>query len=394
MSTYDLRRGMQPGPRPRLMVVTTVPVTAWTVMCGKLRFLNENGFEVVLVSSPTADLQRTAEREGVRAVGVPMNRGFRPWADVVSLVRLFRLMRAERPHVMLAGTPKAGLVASLAGAMSRVPVRVYLMLGLRLETARGAARGLLWLAEWVSTHVVHRVLVVSPSLLARARDIGVLGDGRGVVLGHGGGNGVDVGRFAATPDTAAAAAAARAGLGIPANAFVYGFVGRLTADKGLRELVAAFDRIAACHPDAWLLVVGAEDLGGLPPGVRTALRTRPRVRCTGWQDDPTAAYHVMDALVLPTYREGFPTVSLEAAAAGKPVITTTATGAVDSVVDGTTGLLVPPRDADALATAMARLIGDRQAARDMGARGRCRVRRSFANEVAWGHVERFIKDLV
>jgi glycosyltransferase involved in cell wall biosynthesis len=242
--------------------------------------------------------------------------------------------------------------------------------------------------------VVHRVVVVSPSLLARARGVGLLRGDRGVVLGRGGGNGVDVARFADTPDTADLAAAARAELGIPADAFVYGFVGRLTVDKGVRELVAAFGRVAAQHAGAWLLVVGAEDQSGLPVDVRTALRTRPRIRCTGWLADPTALYHVMDALVLPTYREGFPNVSLEAAAAGRPVITTTATGAVDSVVHEATGLLVPPRDTDALAAAMARLIGDRQAARDMGARGRCRVRRSFANEVVWGHVERFIKDLV
>lgn len=376
------------------MIVTTVPVTAWTVMCGKLRFLNENGFDVVLVSSPAQELGRTAEREGVRAVGVPMSRQIRPSADAVSLVRLFRLMRAERPHVLLAGTPKAGLLAGLAAALSRVPVRVYMMLGLRLETATGATRGLLWLAEWVSTHAVHQVVVVSPSLLARARRLGLLRGGRGVVLGRGAGNGVDIDRFAATPETAAGAAAARRELGIGAGAFVFGFVGRLAVDKGLRELAAAFGRVSARNPDAWLLVVGGEDPGGLPTDVRSALVAQPRVRCTGWLADPTAAYHIMDALVLPTYREGFPNVPLEAAAAGKPVITTTATGAVDSVLHEVTGLLVRPRDADALAHAMARLIGDREGAREMGARGRRRACRDFSNQVVWANVERFIKDLV
>ena len=100
--------------RPRLMVVTTVPVTAWALMRGKLRFLNENGFDVVLVSSPGAELDRTAEREGVRAIAVPMARPVRPPADLLSLARLVRLIRAERPHVVLAGTPKAGLVACVA----------------------------------------------------------------------------------------------------------------------------------------------------------------------------------------------------------------------------------------------------------------------------------------
>jgi len=377
-----------------MMVVTTVPVTAWTVMRGKLRYLNENGFDVVLVASPGEELERTAEREGVRAAGVPMSRSVRSRSDLVSLARLVRLIRAERPHVVLAGTPKAGLVACGAAALCRVPVRVYMLLGLRLETATGASRAVLWAAEWVAAHAAHRVVVVSPSMLARARSLRLFGPGRGIVLGCGGSNGVDVGRFAATPGALAAAAAERRELGIPAGAFVFGFVGRLTVDKGVRELVAAFDRVGQRHPGAWLLVVGGEDAGGLPPGVRTALRTRPRVRCTGWQDDPTLAYHVMDALVLPTYREGFPNVPLEAAAAGKPVITTTATGAVDSVVHETTGLLVPPRDADALAGAMTRLLEHRDEAHAMGERGRARVQRDFSNEVVWSHLERFVKDLV
>jgi glycosyltransferase involved in cell wall biosynthesis len=379
--------------RPRLMVVTTVPVTAWVLMRGKLRFLREQGFDVVLVSSPGPDLHRTAEREGVRAAGVPMSRPVRPVADLVSLARMVRLVRAERPHVILAGTPKAGLISGLAGALCGVPVRVYMMLGLRLETATGPARAVLWAAEWVAVHAAHQVVTVSPSLLQRARALRLLGPRRGVVLGRGASNGVDVDRFAATPAVLAAAAAARQAHGIPAGAFVFGFVGRLTPDKGVRELAEAFSRVAGRHPEAWLLVAGGEDGDGLPAEIRAALDGHPRVRRTGWLADPTPIYHLMDALVLPTYREGFPNVPLEAAAAGRPVITTTATGAVDSVEGGVTGLLVRPRDAAALANAMSQLLEHPRQAAAMGERGRDRVHRHFSNEVVWGHLGRFVRAL-
>lgn len=376
------------------MVVTTVPVTAWTVMRGKLRYLNENGFEVLLVSSPGEELERTAEREGVRAVGIPMSREIRPWRDAVSLVRLFRLMRLERPRIVLTGTPKAGLLASLAASLSGVPVRIYMLLGLRLETATGGKRILLWATEWIAIHAVHHVVVASPSLLVRARDLKLLRGHRGVVLGRGSSNGVDIERFAATPDTAVSAAAARRKLKIPQDAFIFGFVGRLTVDKGVGELATAFHHLARQRPDVWLLVVGDEDPEGLPVHVRRKFESAPHLRFTGWLRDPTITYHIMDALVLPTYREGFPNVPLEAAAAGKPVITTTATGAVDSVVHESTGLLVRPRDTGDLTRAMTRLVDNRQEAREMGARGLEQVRQNFSNEVVWAEARRFIRNLV
>ena len=375
------------------MVVTTVPVTAWTIMRGKLRFLSENGFDVVLVSSPGEELGRTAEREGVRAVGIPMRREIRPWADVVSLIRLFRLMRLERPHLVLMGTPKAGLVASLASSLSGVPVRIYMLGGLRLETAKGLKWILLWAAEWVTTHTAHEVIVVSPSLLARVRGLKLLATSRGIVLGRGASNGVDTERFAATPDTARRAAATRRELGIPDTAFVFGFVGRLTVDKGIRELAAAFHQVAQRHADGWLLIVGDEDSKKLPADIRRQLGSEPQVRFTGWLEDPMISYHMMDALTLPTYREGFPNAPLEAAAAGKPVVTTTATGAVDSVVHELTGLLIRPRDPTDLTEAMARLIENRQEAQEMGVRGRTYVEQNFSNSVVWAQLKGFLTSL-
>lgn len=369
--------------RRRLLVATTIPATAWTIMRGQLQYLQRNGFDVVLVSSPGPLLDKTGRREGVEVRAVPMEREPSPKADLIAAWRLLRLVWVERVDISYVGTPKAGLLVGLAAAAARTRTRVYVLVGLRLETEFGWRRAVLWLAEWITIHAAHHVVVVSPSLRDRAQALRLLGKSRGVVLGRGASNGVDVEALAPTPENQARGAAMRTALGIPQSAFVFGFVGRLTVDKGIDELAEAFGRVQREQPGAWLLLAGAEELAGLPARVRTSLLQLLNVRFTGWLDDTTPVYHAMNCLVLPTYREGFPNVALEAAAAGRPVITTSATGAVDSIIDGETGVLVRPRSTDDLAATMTQMATHRGPARAMGEAGRRFVTQTYTNEIVW-----------
>lgn len=366
------------GRPAKLMVATTSPLTPWGIMRGQLRFLSEQGYEVVLVTSPGDLLDATATREGVRARPVPMEREISLLADLRALCGLVRIVRDERPHLSMVSTPKAGLLAGLAAWLVRVPTRIYVLRGLRLETVSGIRWALLWVLEWVSLHVAQQVIVVSPSLLVRARRLRLLGRSRGVVLGAGASNGVDIARFAPTPERVLSGRELRARLGIPESAFVFGYVGRPSADKGTAELAEAFAEVAHLHPRAWLLMVGPADVAEA-----RSLEGQERVRFTGWLTEPDAAYHAMDVLVLPTYREGFPNVCIEAGAAGKAVITTTATGALDSIEDEVTGILVPPRDPAALGRAMHRAVSDPDLTAAMGDRGRIFVAANFTNERIW-----------
>ena len=292
----------------------------------------------------------------------------------------------------MVSTPKAGLLAGLAAWLTRVPTRVYVLRGLRLETTQGLRWVLLWTLEWVAIHAAHQVIVVSPSLLARTRMLRLIGHHRSVVLGAGASNGVDLSRFAPTPERKNTARAWREGMGIPVTAFVFGYVGRPAVDKGIGELIQAFAALTAVDLDVWLVIVGTNALHELPANIGATLDSTPRVLFTGWVDDSAPTYHTMDALVLPTYREGFPNVPLEAAAAGLPVITTTATGAIDSIQAGITGLLVPPRDSAALLTAMRKLTSDRQRAADMGTAGRDFVDNNFTNDRVWNQLAAFLAD--
>lgn len=367
---------------PTMLVATTTPETAWAHLRGQLKFLRESGFDVVLMTSPEPVLDAVVQREGCRVRPVVMSRSITPLRDIRSVFAAVGVYRSERPEVSIVGTPKAGLVAGIAALLTRTRLRLYLLRGLRLETETGLTRALLWSMERVAILCAHEVIAVSPSLLDRACELRLLPAGRGVVLGDGASNGVDLSRFDA-PGLDSAAADLRFELGIPADAFLLGFVGRLTGDKGIAELVAAFTRLSRESDSVWLMIVGNDEVSDDMAGMKEQLTATGRVRFTGWLPEPQVALTALDVLVLPTYREGFPVVALEAAAARRAVVTTTATGAVDSVDPGVTGLLVPPRDASALHDAIESLVADPARAEAMGRAGRARVEERFTNQRVW-----------
>ena len=372
--------------RLRVVHMVTAPPTT-RLMLGQLRALREAGFEVIVMSAPGQELDLVAAQEGVRRVAAPMEREMAPWRDVRSLGRLWRLMRRLRPTLVNAGTAKAGLLGGLAAWLAGVPCRVYTLHGLRLETTTGLKRRLLIQAEKLSCRCAHRVVCVSESVQARALELGLTRREKTVLLGAGSFNGIDAARFAPTPERVEAAAAMRADLGMARDAPVVGFVGRLTRDKGLPELVEAYVTLRERFPAARLLLIGRFETGDpVPEDTRRFIESDPGVIHVGYVSDPSGYYHVMDVFALPTYREGFPTVALEAAAAGKAVVTTRATGAVDAVVDGVTGLVVPVGDAAALAEALAEVLEDRALAARMGRAARDRAERDFRQDRLWAEL--------
>jgi glycosyltransferase involved in cell wall biosynthesis len=276
-----------------------------------------------------------------------------------------------------------------------VPCRLHTLRGLRSDTASGWKRRVLLLAERISCRTAHRVLCNSESLRRRAIAFGLTDAKHSLVLGYGSSNGVDAARFASTPESLRRAAELRPYLEIPADVPVIGFVGRLTRDKGIPELVQAFDLLRACRPELRLLLVGDREQGDpLPADTNARLDSDPQIICTGAVPDAAPYYQLMTLFCLPTHREGFPNCVLEAHAAGLAVVTTTATGAIDSVEDGVTGLLVRPGDPAALAAALERLLREPATASRMGAAGRERVARDFRPESIWDALLALYRDLL
>jgi glycosyltransferase involved in cell wall biosynthesis len=360
------------------------------VLTGRLRALREAGFRVILLSSPGTLFDKTAQREGVESIAIPMKRGISPFADLVSLFRIARVLRRLQPAVTEFSTPKAGLLGSIAAFLTGVPHRIYLLRGLRLETSSPRQRWLLTCAERIAAACSHKVLCNSRSLSSQTLALGLAPARKLALLGHGSSIGVDVERFAPGSQRA------RSSLGLPENVPVIGFVGRLTRDKGIPELIEAFESILRAVPEARLLLVGWFDKSedALSADLRARIDAHPRIVRTGFVADTAPCYHAMDVMVLPTWREGFPNVVLEAAASGLPVITTTATGARDAVIAGVTGVLIPPGRPAAIADAVIELIADPARRARMGAAARAWVSENFVHERMLGLTVAFYQNLL
>jgi glycosyltransferase involved in cell wall biosynthesis len=370
--------------RPGLVIAVNSAI-ALRFLQGQLQFFQDRSFNVtVLCPERRTDEWEVERPEGVPIIEVPMERKIAPLRDLASLWRLWRILHTLRPAVTNVGTPKAGLLGGFAAWLNRVPCRFYTLHGLRFETTRGLKRRLLIYAERLACRFAHRVICVSHSVREKAIASGLTSWQRTAVFGAGSCNGVDASRFAATQEMKRRAADLRCHLGIPAQAPVVLFVGRLTRDKGIPELMTAFLDLSSQFPELRLLLVGCfEDGDPLPVETRKSLETHSRVIFAGAVQETAPYYAAADVVILPSHREGLPTVVLEAQAAGKPVLGASATGIVDVIVDGETGLLFPVGNAPALAHAMARLISDKGLANKLGLAGQEQVKRDFRQEQIW-----------
>jgi glycosyltransferase involved in cell wall biosynthesis len=372
------------GSPGRIVYGITVPQSAATLLRGQLGWFREQGWDVHLVTSPGDLLETVAQREQVTIHPLPMERDTDPRRDLVALVRWVRLLRRLRTDVLNVGTPKAGLLGTIAGWLTRVPRRVYILRGLRLEGARSRPQlAVLWLAERLTVLLATEVVCVSPSLHDEAVRWRLFGrKDRPVVIAQGSSNGVDPDRW--DPGLASVDRdAVRAQWKVDPDDLVVGFVGRIAYDKGVQDLLEAFGSLEDLPVKLMLLgPVEDEQLG-----VALAELGSDAIRTDDWSFDPYEAYAGMDVFCLPTRREGFPNVVLEAALAQVPTITTTATGSRDSVVPGVTGWLVETGNVPQLVDAIRACEKDREGVRAAGRAARERALRDFRPTTIWSGLQ-------
>ena len=367
----------------RVIVMTTVPETLEAFFQCQLRSLAEAGFEVHAVSSPGAGLNALGGISGVTVHAIPMERKPHPVKDCVSLLRLIRLFRRVRPHIVHAHTPKAGLLGMTAAKVARVPARLYTVHGLPLLTRSGLLRRVLKAAERMSARLATRTYSVSQSVRQLMIEMKLCSADRVSVLGDGSCAGVDLNRFNADADWSLKRMAVRSALNIPRDAVLVSFVGRLARDKGIGVLAAAWPGLARELPHLHLLLAGDPDrTDPLPASLFEQLLAHgERVHLTGSIAGPEvpAIYAASDIFVLPTFREGLSQVALEAGAMGVPIVSCQVSG-LDAVQDGVTGLLVPPGNPVALANAIASLATNPEFRNRLGVAAKKHVRDHYSEE--------------
>jgi len=362
----------QPRTRPVVVVTTTISRSVDSFYGQIIDEFQSRGYDVHVVTSDGPEVPRLRKRADFVHI-IPMERAMAPLYDLRALWAWVRVLRRIKPEVVFGGTPKAALLSMVASRLNRVPRRAYFLQGLRLEGTAGTQRRLLSAMEWLTCWNSHVVIAVSASLAARFLDLHLAAGRPIAVPHHGSSHGVDTEYFSPIlRDTSFIRS-----LSIDPEIPTVIFIGRLTADKGPDALIGALDLLRLDGVGLQLLVLGAQDEGD-SAHYRERLEASPTPVCVvDHLLDVRPYIAAADLLVLPTRREGMPNVVLEAAAMGVPSVTTTATGAVDSLLDGETGILVPPDDPRALASAMRRLLTEPALRQRMGESARSWVVRFF-----------------
>lgn len=356
---------------------------------GQLEFLNRE-FEVVAVADDSGVLQEVAEREGVRTIAVPMRREISIAADCRSLVALYKLFRRERPHIVHSNTPKASLLSMVAAWAARVPHRIYLVTGLRFETTHGILRFILKTMERITCLCATKVIPEGDGVKDTLRREKITRKPLQKIH-HGNINGIDLEHYARTPEVVQRATEIRDGT----EDFTFIFIGRMVRDKGINELVAAFDRLNREIPATKLLLVGKfeDELDPVLPETKQMIENNPKIEFAGYQNDVRPFLVASDVAVLPSYREGFPNVVIQAGAMGLAQIVTDINGCNEVVVDGRNGLIVPKQNEEALYEAMRRLATDRELTAQMAASAREMVATRFRQEDVWDELLKMYKSL-
>ncbi len=353
-------RNSRTGNRIKLIRVTTIPMSLDVLLEGQLDYLNQF-YDVVGVSSGGDTLDEVALREKIRVKELPMQRAISPIRDLVSLFKLYRFFRKERPEIVHSITPKAGLLSMMAAFLAGVPVRMHMFTGLVFPTQTGIMQWVLIQMDRIickcATHVYPEGEGVKNDLVKYKITRKEL-----PIIGNGNVNGIDTQYFSKSHFSEEELIRKKVELGIDPKDFVLVFVGRLVKDKGINELVEAFNSLLQSQPKSSLLLVGPfeDDRDPVSEKSRSEINSSEKIINTGYQNDVRIFYALSDALVFPSYREGFPNVVLQAGAMELPSIVTNINGSNEIISENVNGLVIPSKDSDALLQAMHKMIENKE----------------------------------
>lgn len=345
--------------KPKLIRITTVPISLNLLLKNQLQYM-KNEYEVIAVSSDATQLKEVAQAQGVSTFAISLTRKITPFTDLKAIWQLYFFLKKEKPHIVHSHTPKAGLVAMVAAYLARVPHRLHTVAGLPLLEKKGLKRKILNQVERLTYCLATDVFPNSFGLKEIIVDLGFCKKRKLTVIGNGSSNGIDTTAFNPENFSTQQKQTLKATLNISQDDFIFLFVGRLVADKGISELIIAFEEYIKQNKKIKLLLVGDYeiDLDGLPKSVMNAIRNNSSIIFTGMIDDVKPYYSISDCLVFPSYREGFPNVVMEAGAMGLPAIVTNINGCNEIISDGKNGIIIPVKDAVAVFKAMKKMAED------------------------------------
>lgn len=367
--------------RKKLIRITTVPLSFDKILDGQLLFMN-NHYEVIAISSEEDYLIRCAKVEGVRHKHIEMTRRITPFKDFISLIQLIIYLKKEKPFIIHSHTPKAGILAMVASKITNVPIRLHTVAGLPLMEETGIKKKLLESIEKLTYSLSTFVFVNSLGLQKYIIENNYINTNKIKVIGNGSSNGIDADYFSSSQVSENDQAVLKLGLGILKKDFVFVFVGRIVGDKGINELVTAFDNISKENITLKLLLVGEPeaDLDPLEKKTIEILKSNRQILQVGFQRDIRPYLAISNVLVLPSYREGFPNVVMQAGAMDLPVIASDINGCNEIIINDKNGILIPKKDIAAIETALLK-INNEQIYKNLKSNARSMIIKKFERKI-------------
>ncbi|WP_392447296.1 glycosyltransferase family 4 protein [Capnocytophaga canis] len=369
--------------RIKLFRITTVPISLKTLLKGQHRFMSDNGFEVVGVSSFGKELGEVSEDEGIRTVAIEMSRQITPLQDLKSLWKMWNFLRKEKPEIVHTHTPKAGTIGMLAAKLAGVPHRLHTVAGLPLMEAKGNKRKILNFVEKITYSCATKVYPNSKGLYHIILENNFTTKNKLKVIANGSSNGINTEYFSPESISDQEKQELKKTLNIQPDDFVFIFVGRLVCDKGINELITAFSELRL--PDTKLLLVGGEekDLDPLQTKTIQEIERNKNIIAVGFQKDVRPYFAISDCLAFPSYREGFPNVVMQAGAMGLPSIVSDINGCNEIIAEGENGCIIPSKSVEELKLAMKKMREDKSLYHSLQQNSRRMIVERYQQEAVW-----------
>lgn len=380
------------GGSKKIIRMTTIPASMKGLLQNQLKFMSQHGYEMVALSSDDPCFDEMLHEQGdIRGIRVNMERHTSIKKDLKALFQIYKIFRKEKPFIVHTHTPKAGLLGMLAAKLAGVPHRLHTTAGLPLLVYSGLYRKVLDVMEQLTNACATQVFPNSFNMMKTMEELHLCSSKKMRVIGNGSSNGIDTNHFSierTIEDTGKDRNTWRKDLGLKDDNFAFVFVGRIVKDKGINELVDCMRRLVPNHLNCRLIMVGPYEskLDPIAPENVAFFKNDKSAIFMDWQKDVRPFMMAADALVFPSYREGFPNVVMQAGAMGLPSIVTNINGCNEIIIDGENGRIIPAKDVDALYNMMEWFINNPVEVKNMANKSREMIVTRYDRQVIWNEI--------
>ena len=380
----------------KLIRITTASMALKYLLKGQMSFMSKNGFDVIMISADGQELNDVIESEKCKHFIVPFTRKITIIKDLYATYKLYRILIREKPDIVHTHTPKAGIVGMLASYFARVPARLHTVAGLPLVETTGFKRFILNFVERLTYRCSTMVYPNSFGLKEIILKNRFTTKNKLRIIGNGSSNGIDTSYFDSELFSSLENNTLKSELGVEINDFVFIFVGRVVSDKGINELVEAFDRFCLLEQDIKLLIVGPleDELDPLNEQTKLLINNNVKIISVGYQHDVRPYFAISDSLVFPSYREGFPNVVMQAGAMGLPSIVSDINGCNEIIVNNINGLIIKVKSVQTIYDAMIKITSDKYLFNKLRLNSRDSIKIKYEREAFWGMLLNEYEDLI